>query len=59
MLATKFNFSQPVERLVHRDEVRLNHVRQLFIATMIGHVFDKGALLYKIYDWENYYVSIK
>jgi len=46
-----------VERLVHGDDVHPNHVGQLFIATMIGHVFDKGALLHKIYDWENYNVG--
>ena len=35
-LPQNFNFSQPVERLVHGDDVHPNHVGQLFIATMIG-----------------------
>mmetsp|Transcript_14523 Transcript_14523/g.18967 ORF Transcript_14523/g.18967 Transcript_14523/m.18967 type:complete len:471 (+) Transcript_14523:103-1515(+) len=52
-LPQDFNFSQPVEKLIHRDEVHPNYVGRLFIATMIGHVFDKAALLHKDIDWEN------
>ena len=52
-LPQDFNFSRPVEELIHVDDIHPNYVGQLFIATMIGHVFDKVALLRKDIDWEN------
>jgi len=47
-LPQDFDFSQPVRKLIHRDEIHPNYVGHLFIATMIGHVFDKAVCCIKI-----------